>query len=61
MQILEKDDYFNPHFLVHSDFKRRLRSRFFRELLMRAKVHEVNTKGTPEESQRVIRGIVGID
>lgn len=61
LQILEKDDYFNPHFLVHSDFKRRLRSRFFRELLMRAKVHEVNTKGTPEESQRVIRGIVGID
>jgi len=61
LESLEKNDYFNPHLLVHSDFKRRLRSRFFRELLMRARVHEVNTRGTPEESQRVIRGIVGIE
>ncbi len=61
LEILEKNDYFNPHLLVHSDFKRRLRSRFFSELLVRARVHEVNTRGTPEESQMVIRGIVGIE
>jgi hypothetical protein len=61
LESLEKNDYFNPHLLVHSDFKRRLRSRFFSELLMRSRVHEVNTRGTPEESQRVIRGIVGIE
>jgi hypothetical protein len=61
LDSLEKNGYFNPHLMVRSDFKRRLRSRFFSELLMRAKVHEVNTRGTPEESQRVIRGIVGIE
>ena len=58
---MEANDYFNPHLLVKSDFKRRLRSRFFRALFARARVHEVNTRGTPEESQRVIRDIVGIE
>jgi hypothetical protein len=61
LDSLEKNGFFNPHLMVRSDFKRRLRSRFFSELFMRAKVHEVNTRGTPEESQRVIRGIVGIE
>lgn len=61
LAIMEGNDYFNPHLLVHSDFKRHLRSRFFRALFARAKVHEVNTRGTPEESQRAIREIVGIE
>jgi hypothetical protein len=61
LQIMEAKDYFNPHLLVHSDFKRRLRSRFFRALFARARVHEVNTRGTPEESQRAIRDILKID
>ncbi|VVB72699.1 Uncharacterised protein [uncultured archaeon] len=58
LAILEANGYFNPHFLVHSDYKRKLRSRFFRQLLGRANVHEINTSGTPEESQRVIRELV---
>ena len=61
LRIMEANDYFNPHLLVHSDFKRHLRSSFFRALFSSARVHEVNTRGTPEESQRVIRDIVGID
>jgi len=61
LQILEENGYFNPHLLVKSDFKRHLRSRFFRELLARARVYEVNTRGTPQESQRLIRGLVGIE
>jgi hypothetical protein len=61
LQIMEANDYFNPHLLVHSDFKRRLRSRFFRALFARARVHEVNTRGTPEESQRAIKDILEIE
>ncbi|VVB68917.1 Uncharacterised protein [uncultured archaeon] len=61
LQILEENDYFNPHLLVKSSFKRRIRSRFFQELLARSRVHEVNTRGRPEESQRLIRGLVGIE
>ena len=59
LAILEANGYFNPHLLVKSDFKRRLRSRFFRELFTRAHVCEVNTRGTPEESQRAIGAILG--
>lgn len=58
LAILEENGYFNPHLLVKNDFKRRLRSRFFRELFSRTHVYEVNTKGTPEESQRAIGDIL---
>ena len=59
LAILEANNYFNPHLLVKNEFKQRLRSRFFRTLFARARVYEVNTIGTPEESQKLIRGIVG--
>lgn len=55
--ILEKNEYFNPHLLVKDDFKRKIRSKFFRELLSSTSVYEVNTTGTPDESQRMIREI----
>jgi hypothetical protein len=58
LAILEKNGYYNPHLLVKSDLKMKLRSRFFRALLERARVVEVNTKGTPEESQREIGEIL---
>jgi hypothetical protein len=58
---LEESGYFNPHLLVKSDFKRRLRSGFFWTLLARSKVYEVNTAGTPEESQMMLRKIAGMD
>ncbi|HNX40045.1 MAG TPA: aldolase [Methanothrix sp.] len=60
LAILEENGYFNPHLLVRSEFKQRLRSRFFRELFSRTRVHEVNTKGTPEESQRAIGEILAL-
>jgi hypothetical protein len=59
LAVLEANHYYNPHLLVKSDFKRRLRNRFFQALFARAKVYEVNTRGTPEESQRAIREILG--
>lgn len=57
LKILEDGSYFNPHLLVKSDFKQKLRSAFFQSLLSRAQVYEVNTSGTPEESQKIIRQI----
>ncbi len=57
--VLEENDYFNPHLLVKNDFKRRLRTQFFRQLLASTRVYEVNTKGTPEESQRAIGELLG--
>jgi len=59
LAVLEGNDYFNPHLLVKNEFKRRLRSRFFGKLLTSTRVFEVNTKGTPEESQRAIGKLLG--
>ena len=59
--LLEDNGYFNPHLLVKSDFKRDLRNTFFKALLERTRVYEVNTTGTPEESQKIIRKIAELN
>lgn len=59
LEIVEKNDYFNPHLLVDSGLKRRLRSSFFSAMLSSSNVWEVNTAGTPEETQSLIREAVG--
>lgn len=59
LKILEDNDYFNPHFLVKNEIKQDLRSRFFDALLSRTEVYQINTTGTPEESQEVIKRIAG--
>lgn len=56
--ILEENSYFNPHLLVKDDLKSKTRSKFFQSLLSRADVYGVNTKGTPEETQRIIGEII---
>ncbi|MFB3764168.1 MAG: HPr kinase/phosphorylase [Methanotrichaceae archaeon] len=61
LDLLENSDYFNPHLLVKNEFKRKLRSGFFNALLTRMKAYEVNTVGTPEESQEIIRKIARFD
>lgn len=58
--ILEANNYFNPHLLVHSTFKSDLRSRFFHKLFDSARIHEVNTIDTPEKVQSQIRELVGL-
>ena len=60
LKILEDNDYFNPHFLVKNEIKRNLRSSFFDALLSRTKVYQINTTGTPEESQEIIKKIAGL-
>lgn len=57
--LLEENDYYNPHLLVKNSFKRHLRNKFFRQLLASTDVFEVNTRGTPEESQRAIVDLLG--
>jgi hypothetical protein len=59
-QLLVKNNYFNPHLLVHNPFKERIRNRYVAELLDRATVYEVNTTGTPQETQKMIRSLAGI-
>ena len=61
LEILERNDYFNPHLLVSTPFKRRLRKRFFRALLERVAAYEVDTTEQPEQSQTRIRKKGGSD
>jgi hypothetical protein len=60
LAILESNEYFNPHLLVSSPFKRRLRKRFFSALLQRISAYEVNTIKEPEQSQTLIRNVLGL-
>jgi serine kinase of HPr protein (carbohydrate metabolism regulator) len=57
LEILAQNSFFNPHMLVQSGFKTELRTRFFRDLFFRTKAYMVNTTGSPEMSQKVIRGL----
>jgi serine kinase of HPr protein (carbohydrate metabolism regulator) len=59
-QLLVKNNYFNPHLLVHNPFKERIRNRYVAELMDRTTVYEVNTTGTPQETQKMIRSLAGI-
>jgi hypothetical protein len=60
LKLFTANNYFNPHLLVHSPFKTRIRNRYVAELLNRSTVYEVNTTGTPAETQKMIRSLVGI-
>jgi len=61
MKILQKESFFNPHFLVQNEFKTAVRTSFFRDLLARTTAFVVNTTGTPEESQNVIRRLANLN
>jgi hypothetical protein len=58
LETLVASSFYNPHLLVRTDYKIGLRTRFFRELLTRTTVYQVNTTRTPEESQNSIRKLV---
>ncbi|NPV62206.1 MAG: aldolase [Methanotrichaceae archaeon] len=55
LRALEDNGYFNPHLLVENDFKDNIRRRFFAALLSRTRIWQINTVGSPDESQRLIR------
>jgi hypothetical protein len=54
------NNYFNPHLLVRNVRKTALRDRFIANLLSRTTLFEVNTTGTPAETQNRIRSLAGI-
>jgi hypothetical protein len=61
LKLLEDNNYFNPHLLIKNPFKQRLRNAFFKALLDGTMAYEVNTTGTPEESQKIIRDLVALN
>jgi hypothetical protein len=60
LKFFEDNHYFNPHLLVTNADKTRIRNRYVSELLNRTRVYLVNTRGTPAETQRWIRSLVGV-
>ncbi|MDD1682949.1 MAG: aldolase [Methanoregula sp.] len=60
LKLFVANNYFNPHLLVHNPFKTRIRNRYVAELLERTTVYQVNTTGTPVETQKMIRSLAGI-
>jgi hypothetical protein len=60
LKILVDNDFFNPHLLVKNEFKRSLRRAFFEAMLSRTMIYQINTTGTPEETQKIIMEIAGL-
>ena len=60
LKLFAENNYFNPHLLVRNPFKERIRNRYVAELLDRTTVYQVNTTGTPAETQKMIRSLAGI-
>ena len=60
MQLFSENTYFNPHLLVHNSFKSLVRNRYIEDLLNRTECYSVNTTGTPEETQKLIRSLAGV-
>jgi hypothetical protein len=60
LALFTRNNFFNPHLLVSSTYKAAIRKRYMSELLDRTSVYEVNTTGTPAETQRMIRSLVAV-
>ena len=60
LKLFVENSYFNPHILVHNPSKARIRNRYVTDLLSRTTVYQVNTSGTPAETQKMIRSLAGI-
>jgi len=53
------NDLCNPHQLVRSERKMKIRTEFLKRFLDSCDVHMVNTTGTPEHTQDIIKKIIG--
>lgn len=53
------NDFCNPHQISRTDRKMRIRRDFFRHYLSACEVFLVNTTGTPNETQDLIRELIG--
>jgi hypothetical protein len=60
LELFSENNYFNPHLLVRNSFKKHIRDDNIGDLLGRTQVYSVNTTGTPEETQKLIRSLAGV-
>lgn len=59
LEYLCINDMCNPHQLLRSERKLRIRREFMRGYLASCEVYMINTTGTPNETQEMIRDIIG--
>src|SRR5208337_1697695 len=60
LKFFAENNYFNPHLLVRNPSKTLIRNQYVADLLDRTTVYLVNTAGTPAETQKWIRSLVGV-
>ncbi|MDR0335365.1 MAG: hypothetical protein LBH69_05755 [Methanomassiliicoccaceae archaeon] len=58
LDYIRSDDLCNPHQIVRTQRKTKMREAFFRGFFGNSQVNLINTTGTPDETQRIIRDIV---
>jgi len=58
--LITGNGYFNPHLLVKDERKGNLRAQYLAALLDRIPCFLVNTTGTPVDTQKAIRSVVGL-
>jgi serine kinase of HPr protein (carbohydrate metabolism regulator) len=57
-EYLKMNDLCNPHQMIRNDRKMMIRERFFKKFFGNSSVSLINTTGTPDETQNVIRNII---
>jgi hypothetical protein len=60
LKLFCEHNYFNPHLLVRDSSKTRVRDKYIGDLIARTQCYCVNTTGTPEETQKLIRSLAGV-
>jgi len=60
LKLFREHSYFNPHLLIRDSFKTRVRDKFIGDLITRTQCYCVNTTGSPEETQKLIRSLAGV-
>jgi len=55
---LKANDLCNPHQMIRNERKMRMREDFFKKFFGNSSVSLINTTGTPDETQKIIRDIV---
>ncbi len=60
MEYIVSNDFCNPHQMIRDERKMRVRSEFFRSYLSKCKVFLINTTKKAEETQELIRKVIGI-
>jgi hypothetical protein len=60
LDLFTRNGYFNPHLLVKNVRKDALRNRYIGDLIDRTNCYQLNTTGTPKETQQRIRTLLGM-